>query len=75
MTKKIAGFVAATVDEDGEVYEFTDPMPTRAKAVRFIQRSKTWLSFNPRKTVKVRTMKYSGLAKHLYRTVSQYFSE
>ena len=39
----VSGFVAATVDTHGVVYEYTDPMPTRHAARRELQRRRSWL--------------------------------
>lgn len=41
---RIRGWVAATLSEGGEVYEFTDPQESAAKAMFRLSKHKSWLS-------------------------------
>jgi hypothetical protein len=62
-SKYVAGFVAFTVCQtSGEVCEYTDPMPTRAKSRSELKRRVSWLSW--RTTTK--TVRFSGNPAHLY---------
>ncbi len=67
--KCISGFVAATINEKGEVLQFTDPLPSRSKATAYINKHRSWFMSGD---APVRTAKFVGNPKHLYGFISSH---
>lgn len=66
--KYVDGFIAYTVClAGGEVCEYTDPMPTRAKARSALKLSVSWLSW---RTI-TKTARFRGNPEHLYEFVNE----
>lgn len=55
------GFRAKTLDDKGEVGEYTDPMPTRKKAARYLRQHRTFMSRGCKRLVTVKVFVWRKL--------------